>query len=130
MTNHSTNSLEAFRKQTAQKKERDKDVILNVIAQSSPSSCAYIEIVTGIKHETVSARLRELMQDQKIKVECRRNNSSGNKVNYYSIRKHSAPLNVFKKTNKEKVKFLETILNPDQRMRLKRFENGEMKNNF
>ena len=118
------NSIEAFKKQTPNKKEADKNVILRLLAIGD-YTCKEIEARTCLLHQTASARIYDLMKDQKITI---RGNKEYQAV--YGLRDKNDPLNVFKKTFKEKTEFLISILTPDQFKRYEKFEKGKCKMEF
>ena len=112
------NSLTAYRNMPEAIKEADKHVILGLL-RTGNYTCVEIEARTCRKHQTISARIYDLMRQQKIKIVNTIDNQS-----VYALRSESDPLNIFKKTPSEKLKFLESILSEDQKKLLRKFEKG------
>lgn len=125
------NSLKAFKTINKESIRRKVYLIIkDAHEQNNSVSCKDIEHILNLKHETVSPRLTELMQMQVIKVSHSVTNNSNLKEAAYTLRKDSDPLNVFKPSNKELLKYAKTLMSEDQLKRLKRYESGEVEINL
>lgn len=87
------NSLETFKEYKKNKGTTDKELILDTIRYFNNTniavSCKDLEQYLNKKHQTVSARLNELMyDDQRIKISYIKDN-----VAYYVLRGEQDPLN-------------------------------------
>jgi len=109
-TRISNNSLEAFK---TCKKETQKETVFKCIKETGKVTQKGISYLTGLARFKVSARVNELLHDQRIKEEPEKvidTTTSKTPVNIYSVRKQQDPLNKFDESWEDKCKRLETFI--------------------
>lgn len=66
-------------------KQRQQKRIYEALAHAKEASCERLEVVTGISHQSCSARISELLRDNRIKIVGRGTTISGKPCRLYRI---------------------------------------------